>query len=237
MTDMRVDYRGVVAQVFPQATHHECLFHALQEVREHAKEAYGTNYAETHPEVKRLLEEIDRIFDARTKRTARRRYEKVLAQRETFVTQTPEAAAIFDFLERHWPYLVDAIESRIVPTTNNATEQVIRIFTQHYETFCGFESIESAQLYLGVFEKIYRFTPFSDACPEPAEGMPRSASGAGALSNWLATRSRNCRWPNSSAGWPSNGPLQPSRGLSPMCDAHEGRFDEKTELWYIIRRR
>jgi hypothetical protein len=36
--------------------------------------------------------------------------------------------------------------------------QVIRA----YANFCGFESIESARLYLGVFEKLYRFTPFSD---------------------------------------------------------------------------
>jgi len=170
VTDMRVDYRDVVAQVFSKAIHHECIFHALQEAREHAKEAYGANYAKTYPEVERLLEEIDRIFDARTKRTARRRYKKVLVQRETFVAPRPEAAAIFDFLERHWPYLVNAIESRIVPTTNNATEQVIRIFTQHYKTFCGFENIESAQLYLGVFEKVYRFTPFSDDAQERIRG-------------------------------------------------------------------
>jgi hypothetical protein len=170
VTDMRVDYRGVVAQVFPKAVHHECLFHTLQDVREYAKEAYGTDYAKTHPEVEKLMEEIDRIFEARTKRTARRRYEKVLAQRETFVAQTPDASAIFDFLERHWPYLVNAIESRIIPTTNNATEEVIRIFTQHYKTFCGFENIESARLYLGVFEKIYRFTPFSDDAQERIRG-------------------------------------------------------------------
>jgi transposase-like protein len=162
VTDMRVDYRGVVARVFSKAVHHECIFHALQETRELAKESCGTNYTETHPEVEKLLQEIDHIFDARTKRTAWRRYEKVLAQRETFVTQTPKSVVLFDFLERHWPCLVNAIESRHIPTTNNATEEVIRIFSQHYKTFCGFENIESARLYLGVFEKIYRFTPFSD---------------------------------------------------------------------------
>ena len=170
VTDMRMDYREVVAQVFPQAVHHECLFHALQQVRRYAKEAYGTDYAKTHPKVEKLMGEIDRIFEARTKRTARRRYEKVLAQRESFVTPTPDAAAIFDFLERHWPYLLNAIESRIIPTTNNAAEEVIRIFTRHYKTFCGFENIESARLYLGVFEKIYRFTPFSDDAQERIRG-------------------------------------------------------------------
>jgi hypothetical protein len=120
--------------------------------------------------VEPLLADIDRIFDTRTKRTARRCYEKVLAQRETFVTQTPDAAALFDFLEHHWPYLVNAIESRIVPTTNNATEQVIRLFTQHDKTFCSFENIDSARLYLGVLEIVYRFTPFSDDAQERIGG-------------------------------------------------------------------
>ena len=170
VTDGRVDSRDVVPQVFPQAAHHECVFHALQEVRERAKEAYGTAYAETYPEVKELLGEIDAIFDASTKRTAQRRYEQVVAQRQHFETHTPEASAIFDFLERHWDPLINAIESRIVPTTNNAVERVIRIFTQHYKTFCGFQSIESARLYLGVFEKVYRFTPFSNDAQERIRG-------------------------------------------------------------------
>jgi transposase-like protein len=170
VTDMRTDYRDVVAQVFPQAVHHECIFHALQQVREHAKEAYGTTYAETCPEVERLLEEIDAIFDACTKRTAQRRYEQVLAQRKHFEAQNPAASAIFDFLERHRHHLVNAIESRIVPTTNNAVEQVIRVFTQHYKTFCGFENIASARLYLGVFEKVYRLTPFSNDAQERIRG-------------------------------------------------------------------
>jgi transposase-like protein len=162
VTDMRVDYEGVIAQVFPRAVHHECIFHALQQVHKHFKDVYGRDYAQTCPSADTLRAEIDRIFDARTKRTAQRRYEQVLAQREKFVAETPATETIFAFLENHWPRLVNAIESRQIPTTNNATEEVIRIFTQHYKTFCGFDNIESARLYLAVFEKIYRFTPFSD---------------------------------------------------------------------------
>jgi transposase-like protein len=170
VTDMRVDYRDVVVTVFPQAIHHECIFHALQEVHKRFKETYGSDYADRYPQVNALREEIDHIFDASTKRTAQRRYDRVLARRETFVAHMPDAALIFDFLERHWPYLVNAIESHHIPTTNNATEQVIRIFTQHYKTFCGFESIDSARLYLGVFEKVYRFTPFSDDAQKRIRG-------------------------------------------------------------------
>jgi transposase-like protein len=170
VTDLRSDYSDVIAQVFPKATHHECIFHALQDVHEHLKEAYGSGYAEKHPHVLTLRDDINRIFHARTKRTAWRRYEAVLAQREAFVSQTPEAAAVFDFLECHWLSLVNAIESQHIPATNNATEEVIRIFNQHYKTFCGFESIETARVYLAVFEKVYRFTPFSDDAQERIRG-------------------------------------------------------------------
>ena len=170
VSDMRVDYRDVVAHVFPKAVHHECIFHALQELDEHLKEAYGLNYARTRSDVVALKGEIAHIFDARTKRTAQQRYEKVLAQRERFVAETPQSEAAFAFLERHWPYLVNGLESRHIPRTNNATEEVIRIFTQHYKTFCGFENIETARLYLGVFEKVYRFTPFSEDAQERIRG-------------------------------------------------------------------
>ncbi len=170
ITDMRVDYRDVVAQAFPNAVHHECIFHALQQVHEHLKEAYGLNYAKTRPDIVALREEINHIFDARTKHTAQRRYEKVLAQRDQLVAETPKADDAFRFLERHWPTLVNAIESRHIPRTNNATEEVIRIFTQHYKTFCGFENIDTARLYLGVFEKVYRFTPFSEDAQERIRG-------------------------------------------------------------------
>jgi len=170
VTDMRVDYSGLISQVFPKAVHHECIFHALQELHKHFKEVYGTDFAQTHPEVETLRQEIDRIFQTRTKRTAQRRYQKVLAQQETFVSQTPQAKTIFTFLERHWPRLVNAIESQHIPTTNNATEQVIRIFTQHYKTFCGFDNMASARLYLAVFEKVYRFSPFSDDAQERIRG-------------------------------------------------------------------
>jgi transposase-like protein len=170
VTDMRVDYRDVVAHAFPNAVHHECIFHALQQVHEHLKDAYGLNYTRTRPDVLALSQEIAHIFHACTKRTAQRRYEKVLAQRVQFVAETPKAEAAFAFLERHWPYLVNAIESRIIPKTNNATEEVIRIFTQHYKTFCGFESIDTARCYLSVFEKVYRFTSFSDDAQQRIRG-------------------------------------------------------------------
>ena len=161
VTDLRQDYGPLVGQVFPNAEHHECIFHALQNVERLTKEVYGDDYAESHPEAEALKRSIYKIFEGKSKRTAQKRYVEVLALREEYARGTPSAVVIFDFLERHWPKLVNGIESDLVPTTNNTVELVIRRFDQHYQNFCGFESIESARLYLGVFEKLYRFTPFS----------------------------------------------------------------------------
>lgn len=51
-----------------------------------------------------------------------------VAQREQFVAETPKVDAAFAFLEHHWSYLVNRIESHPIPRTNNAAEEVIRIF-------------------------------------------------------------------------------------------------------------
>ena len=197
VTDLRRDYGPDIAQVFPQAVHHECIFHALQHVGALCRKIYDRGYAHTQPEVETLRQAIVQIFRAKTKRTAQKRYEKVLALRQKYVQQQPEAAAIFDFLERHWPKLVNAIESQFIPKTNNAAELVIRRFDQHYQSFCGFNSIDTAQCFLAVFEKVYRFTPFSDdaqpairgKCPLELAGydisqLPMAAHGHGLSFDW-----------------------------------------------------
>jgi len=178
VTDLRRDYGNDIAQVFPKAEHHQCIFHALKDVGVYCRDIYGTRYAETHPEVEELRQAIQHIFATKTKRTAQKRYQVVMALRDTYVQDRPQATAIFDFLERHWPTLVNGIESQLIPKTNNAVELVIRRFDQHYQNFCGFESIETAQVYLGVFEKVYRLTPFShDAQPRIRGKCPLELAG------------------------------------------------------------
>ena len=142
------------------------------------KEVYGDAYAETHPQAVVLKQEMYAIFEAQTRRTAAQRYAGVMAQREAYVSATPEAAVLFDFLERHWPKLVNGIESERIPRTNNTVELVIRRFDQHYQNMCGFESVETASVFLGVFEKVYRFTPFSqDAQPRLRGKSPLELAG------------------------------------------------------------
>ncbi len=202
VTDLRQDYGDDIARVFPQATHHECIFHALKDVSRSCRNIYGKYDAETQPQVEQLWQAIQAIFAAKTKRTAQKRYAAVVALREQYVHDKPQAVAIFDFLERHWPKLLNGIESQVIPRTNNAVELVIRRFDQHYQNFCGFESIETAQIYLGVFEKLYRLTPFSEnaqprirgKCPLELAGYDLSRLPVAAL------------WDGLSIEWPMDSP-------------------------------
>ena len=160
LTDMNQDYYQPIRTVFPQALHHECVFHALQQAQRLVKDVYGNDYTETHPEAVTLKNQLYNIFQAQSKKTVNKRYREVMSLRESYVAQTPEAHRIFDFLERHFPKLVNAVDNPLIPLTNNTVELVNRRFDQHYQNMCGFDGIETARKYLNLFELTYRFTPF-----------------------------------------------------------------------------
>ena len=161
ITDMNQDYAEPIRAVFPEALHHECVFHALQGAQRLTKQVYGLDYAQTHPEAVALKEQVYKIFNAKSKKTVNKRYRQVMALKDSYITQMPEAQRIFDFLERHFPKLVNAVENPLIPLTNNTVELVIRRFDQHYQNMCGFDRIETARQYLHLFELTYRFTPFA----------------------------------------------------------------------------
>ena len=100
MTDLRQEYTKAIATVFSGARHHECIFHALQWINRQLFNVYGRDYEEEYPEVVRLKEEIIRIFQTTSKRTATRRYTKVMAQGDSFVEQKAEVEAVFKTLEK-----------------------------------------------------------------------------------------------------------------------------------------
>ena len=170
VSDLRKEYGPSIEKIFSVARHHECIFHGMQWFHIQLKEIYGNNYAKTHPEAVKLKRKIKAALQVKTKRTAQKRYNAIMGLQESYVAQEPKAAAIFDSLERHWPTLVNGIESTIIPKTNNTVELVIGRFDQHYQNFCGFDSLESARLFLAVFEKVYRFTPFTQDAQERIRG-------------------------------------------------------------------
>jgi len=98
----------------------------------------------------------------------------LLDQQEEYVQGKPSLQWVFDFLEQHWPYLVNAVECQLTPATNNnVVEMVIRRFDVpklvHYQNFCSFESIETA--------------PRSTAS-RPSPAMPGQRFGVEARCNW-----------------------------------------------------
>ena len=115
VTDLRPEYDPAIQTVFPQAQHHECLFHALKWAHRQLKDIYGRNYAQTQPEVVKLKDQIDALLQAQTRRTAEKRYAQVRASRAEYVAQTPAVASVFDTLDRHWPTLVNGVESTSSP--------------------------------------------------------------------------------------------------------------------------
>lgn len=161
VTDMNQDYAEPIRQVFPQAKHHECVFHALQWVQRLIKEVYGPDYAQTHPQAQDLKEQIYTIFQAKSRKTVHKRYQAVMAQKALFVAHHPQAQRLFDFLERHYPTLTNAVEDPLTPLTNNAVELVIRRFDQHYQNMAGFDTLDTARAFLNLFALFYRFTPFA----------------------------------------------------------------------------
>jgi transposase-like protein len=176
LTDMNQDYEKPIRTVFPRAVHHECVFHALQRAQQLVKDIYGNQYAETHPEAVTLKQHIYQVFKAKSKKTVNKRYREVMALKEEYVAQTPDAQRIFDFLERHYAKLVNAVENPLIPLTNNTVELVNRRFDQHYQNMCGFDGIETARKYLHLFELTYRFTPFAKD-NRPVEGRALDIRG------------------------------------------------------------
>lgn len=162
VSDLDPAYGRMVPLVFPSAVHHECIFHAIQFWLSQMTKVYGCYYLEKVPEVVPLHDALTDLFNAQTQKTVRKRYAALMALREKYVRTNPDIATVFDSVERHFPKLVNAIERADIPRTNNATELVIRRFDQHYQAMSGFDTLESAEKYVRVFELVYRLTPFTD---------------------------------------------------------------------------
>jgi len=180
VTDLDPAYERMLPHVFPRTLHHQCLFHALQNAQRQLTQVYGRHYRKRVPEAAALHHMIVKLFRARTRKTVRKRFAQLLAVRQSYVDDTPAVACVFDSLENHFPRLVNAFDNPLIPRTNNAVELVIRRFDQHYQSMCGFDSFASAQIYLRLFELVYRLTPFAEDNPSPVRGRsPLQLAGYG----------------------------------------------------------
>ena len=95
VTDMNQDYTEPLHAVFPNAVHHECVFHALQYWHRCFKDAFGRDYEQTHPDIFKLRQQMDHIFQAKTRRTVEKRYAELMAQRDQLVQTEPRLRTHF----------------------------------------------------------------------------------------------------------------------------------------------
>ena len=160
------------------------------------REVYGKHYAETYPEVELLYDEIKHIFDARTKRTAQRRHEAILAQQELLVTPTPRAATIFDLLERHWP-------SRSTPSRATTSPPPTTPPRRSSASSPSITRPSVASRASRPHDSVQRSSRRSIA------SSPSNAFGADVLWNWPGMRYRSCRWYSYSEGLACRGPSGP----------------------------
>ena len=152
VTDMNQDYTEPLAAVFPNTIHHECVFHALQYWHRCFKTTFGRDYQQTRPDLFKLRQHMDHIFQAKTRRTVDKRYAELIAQRNELVRVEPASNPFSTAWPAIIPTLVNAYDHPLIPLTNNATERLIRRFDQHYQNFAGFDSLETARCYLHLFE-------------------------------------------------------------------------------------
>jgi len=178
VTDMLSAYAGAIEDTFgPGVTHHHCLFHHLQAVRHRLREKCGPDWKKRRL-LRKLVGLVDDIYDCKTRRTARKRLAKVLALREDLARNHPDALPVLDIIGKRFPTVVNALGSKDVPMTNNATERVIRAFSQHYKNMAGLESIATARIQLRLFRFFYRLAPmWETARPEHRGKCPLERAG------------------------------------------------------------
>lgn len=159
VTDLWSGYEGLIRELFGERViHHFCLFHHLQAVREQMRQKCGKDWKQSAL-LRHFVSQVDRIYDCRDRRTARKRLEELTTLRSELESQHPEAVPILDLVELRFPKVVNSLGTHLIPSTNNITERVIRAFNQHYKTMAGLESIESARVQLKLFRFFYRMTP------------------------------------------------------------------------------
>jgi transposase-like protein len=141
VTDGLAGYDKALKEIFPECHHQRCLFHVLQNVKEWLREQ-----VKDKEERKRLLSQVAFLFRTKDKRTVRRRFEK-WAQR----SQKRGHQELVEKLEGLLPFLIGAVGSGVIPTTNNAIERVFRAFNRFAYVKYGFGNVESARRQIGLF--------------------------------------------------------------------------------------
>lgn len=165
VTDLIRDYDKAVEDLFPNAKHQRCLFHAEKAAHELIRKYLGEDW---HKKTKEQIWVLLRaLFSAKTLVEVESELARFLWAREFF---PDEAQPIFNLIERIAEDIKNPKKNSEIPTTNNATESAIKEFDILYSTKFGYSSIVALQEFLNgynVYQRFHKYAsgPFKGRCP------------------------------------------------------------------------
>jgi hypothetical protein len=170
VTDLIANYDKPIQDIFPNAVHQKCLFHAEKDARKLVRTYLPTDANKaTRRQLYILLRDL---FSTTDTVDLQSQITRLLWAREHFPSQ---AAPVFNMVERIAPCLSQAREDTDIPTTNNATESAIKEFDALYRTTYGYSSIPALQDFLDAYTiylcfRKYASGPHKGLCPLEVAG-------------------------------------------------------------------
>jgi len=160
ITDGWEAYVEAIAYVFPRAQHLLCRFHALQAAFRRLRKQ-----VKNWEERQRWVKPLKTLFHTASKRTVRRRMDKLQAQ-----AQGTPAEGVITRLAAKLPKLLPAVGSTFRPSTSNAAERFLGIFDRFYQAKGPFQSQASAEKHLALFLLGYVFETYSAEAAQERQG-------------------------------------------------------------------
>jgi transposase-like protein len=157
VTDLCPDYPAIVNRVFPQAYHHQCVFHA-----ERAAKRLVDNYLsdqQHNADKQNLKKQIRAVFKQRKAMDLKAVYGKLMRSR---IDYPSDASPVFDMLQSYYPILLKCITDHNIPKTSNAVENLIKEFDLKYCTTMGYSSIEAIREFAKAYLIYLRLCPRSE---------------------------------------------------------------------------
>jgi transposase-like protein len=151
ITDGWDAYVKAIARVFPNAQHLLCRFHALRAAFRRLRQQVPSGTARSL-----WADKLTGLFRTPSKRTVRRRVDKLQAE-----AQSSPAQAVVARLLAKLPQLLPAVGSTWRPTTSNAAERFLGAFDRFYGAKGPFQNLASAQKHVALFMLGYVFETFS----------------------------------------------------------------------------
>ena len=163
VTDLITNYDEAVRDLFPDALHQRCLFHAEKAASKSIRKYLGEDcHTEIREQLRFLLREL---FAAKTLVEVESRLKQFLWARDYF---PQEAKGVFNLVKRIAEDLKNPIKDPEIPKTNNATESAIKEFDLLYSSTYGYCSLPALQEFLNAYTVYRRFLKYTGG---PKKGL------------------------------------------------------------------